>query len=313
MSTTAPASSAASAERAAGAVGAVGRVRAARLRLRRSGLVGVGWAAAGRDYNRLAARPRAAGRGRTGERHQPRSRPGRSACVRADAARRARRRLRGRGVQQLHAARAAQHHQDARRQPARRSAQHRRWPRTRSSMRPRSSRSSRTSTSTRSGSACARAGTARGTAPTARATCCCPRVAATGPGDVFGYLTGSFGEAEVYFDSSDGFDAATGTRRHRDAAGRCAHAHVVGVHRAGRVHADLRGQPARRRRRPALSGRQGDVHVRRRRPAAGGSDRSRPRARRPDRRPRARRDVLRSTTPKAAASARRASTPPATS
>jgi anchored repeat ABC transporter substrate-binding protein len=38
-------------------------------------------------------------------------------------------------------------------------------------------------------------------------------VAATGPGDVFAYLTGSFGDTDVYFDSSDGFDAANG---HRD-------------------------------------------------------------------------------------------------
>lgn len=37
-------------------------------------------------------------------------------------------------------------------------------------------------------------------------------VAASGPGDVFGYLTGSFGEPEVFFDSSDGFDAANGFR-----------------------------------------------------------------------------------------------------
>jgi anchored repeat ABC transporter substrate-binding protein len=35
---------------------------------------------------------------------------------------------------------------------------------------------------------------------------------ASGPGDVYGYLTGSFGETEVYFDSSDGFDAAGGLK-----------------------------------------------------------------------------------------------------
>jgi anchored repeat ABC transporter substrate-binding protein len=34
----------------------------------------------------------------------------------------------------------------------------------------------------------------------------------TGPGAVFGYLTGSFGDTDVYFDSSDGFDAGTGFR-----------------------------------------------------------------------------------------------------
>jgi anchored repeat ABC transporter substrate-binding protein len=32
----------------------------------------------------------------------------------------------------------------------------------------------------------------------------------TGPGDVYGYLTGTFGDTEVYFDSADGFDAADG-------------------------------------------------------------------------------------------------------
>jgi anchored repeat ABC transporter substrate-binding protein len=37
-------------------------------------------------------------------------------------------------------------------------------------------------------------------------------VAASGPGDVFGYLTGSFGEPEVFFDSRDGFDASDGFR-----------------------------------------------------------------------------------------------------
>lgn len=31
-----------------------------------------------------------------------------------------------------------------------------------------------------------------------------------GPGDLFAYLTGSFGDIEMYFDSSDGFDAASG-------------------------------------------------------------------------------------------------------
>jgi anchored repeat ABC transporter substrate-binding protein len=35
-------------------------------------------------------------------------------------------------------------------------------------------------------------------------------VAASGPGDLFGYLTGTFGETDRFFDSSDGFDAADG-------------------------------------------------------------------------------------------------------
>ncbi len=33
---------------------------------------------------------------------------------------------------------------------------------------------------------------------------------AAGPGDVYGFLTGTFGDAEVYFDTSNGFDAAGG-------------------------------------------------------------------------------------------------------
>ena len=36
--------------------------------------------------------------------------------------------------------------------------------------------------------------------------------AATGPGDVYAYLTGAFGDTDVYFDSSNGFDAANGYR-----------------------------------------------------------------------------------------------------
>ncbi|SER34394.1 anchored repeat ABC transporter, substrate-binding protein [Lentzea xinjiangensis] len=34
--------------------------------------------------------------------------------------------------------------------------------------------------------------------------------AASGPGNVYGYLTGSFGDADVYFDSSDGFNPGDG-------------------------------------------------------------------------------------------------------
>jgi anchored repeat ABC transporter substrate-binding protein len=36
--------------------------------------------------------------------------------------------------------------------------------------------------------------------------------AMSGPGEVFAYLTGTFGETDVYFDSSDGFDPADGYR-----------------------------------------------------------------------------------------------------
>lgn len=32
----------------------------------------------------------------------------------------------------------------------------------------------------------------------------------TGPGDVMGYLTGTFGDVDIYFDSSDGFDGSNG-------------------------------------------------------------------------------------------------------
>ncbi|MDR1431090.1 MAG: anchored repeat ABC transporter, substrate-binding protein, partial [Propionibacteriaceae bacterium] len=37
-------------------------------------------------------------------------------------------------------------------------------------------------------------------------------VDATGPGEVYAYLTGTFGDTDVYFDSSDGFDASNGYR-----------------------------------------------------------------------------------------------------
>ncbi|WP_244927942.1 anchored repeat ABC transporter, substrate-binding protein [Nocardioides sp. W7] len=36
--------------------------------------------------------------------------------------------------------------------------------------------------------------------------------AMTGPGDLHGYLTGSFGDPEIYYDSTDGFDASDGYR-----------------------------------------------------------------------------------------------------
>ncbi|MDR1512676.1 MAG: anchored repeat ABC transporter, substrate-binding protein, partial [Propionibacteriaceae bacterium] len=51
-------------------------------------------------------------------------------------------------------------------------------------------------------------------------------VAATGPGDVFAYLTGSFGDTEVYFDSSDGFDAADGYRDDTVSLPADAHTHL---------------------------------------------------------------------------------------
>ncbi|WP_293786363.1 anchored repeat ABC transporter, substrate-binding protein [uncultured Aeromicrobium sp.] len=52
---------------------------------------------------------------------------------------------------------------------------------------------------------------------------------ATGPGDVFGYLTGTFGETEVYFDSSDGFDAGNGYRDDTASLPTDAHTHMSWV------------------------------------------------------------------------------------
>ncbi|MDR1426951.1 MAG: anchored repeat ABC transporter, substrate-binding protein, partial [Bifidobacteriaceae bacterium] len=51
-------------------------------------------------------------------------------------------------------------------------------------------------------------------------------VAATGPGDVYAYLTGSFGNTEPYFDSSDGFDAADGYRYDTVSLPADAHTHL---------------------------------------------------------------------------------------
>lgn len=51
-------------------------------------------------------------------------------------------------------------------------------------------------------------------------------VAATGPGDVYAYLTGSFGNTDVYFDSSDGFDASNGYRDDTMSLPADAHTHL---------------------------------------------------------------------------------------
>jgi anchored repeat ABC transporter substrate-binding protein len=53
--------------------------------------------------------------------------------------------------------------------------------------------------------------------------------AASGPGEVYGYLTGSFGETEVYFDSSDGFDAASGFKDDTATLPADAHTHMSWV------------------------------------------------------------------------------------
>jgi anchored repeat ABC transporter substrate-binding protein len=52
-------------------------------------------------------------------------------------------------------------------------------------------------------------------------------VDATGPGDVFAYLTGSFGDTDVYFDSSDGFDAANGYKADTMSLPADAHTHLT--------------------------------------------------------------------------------------
>ena len=48
----------------------------------------------------------------------------------------------------------------------------------------------------------------------------------TGPGEAFAYLTGSFGDTDVYFDSSDGFDAASGYRADTMTLPADAHTHL---------------------------------------------------------------------------------------
>ncbi len=51
-------------------------------------------------------------------------------------------------------------------------------------------------------------------------------VSATGPGSIFAYLTGSFGNTERYIDSSDGFDAADGYRHDSVTLPADAHTHL---------------------------------------------------------------------------------------
>ncbi len=51
-------------------------------------------------------------------------------------------------------------------------------------------------------------------------------VAASGPGDVFAYLTGSFGDTDIYIDSADGFDAANGYRDDTMILPAAAHTHL---------------------------------------------------------------------------------------
>lgn len=74
----------------------------------------------------------------------------------------------------------------------------------------------------------------------------------TGPGEVFGYLTGSFGDVDVYFDSSDGFDAGTGYRDDTATLPLDAHTHMSwvftepGVYRltlSARLRVDQQSRP----------------------------------------------------------------------
>lgn len=51
----------------------------------------------------------------------------------------------------------------------------------------------------------------------------------TGPGDMYGYLTGTFGEPEVYFNSRDGFDAASGFKGDTATLPADAHTHMSWV------------------------------------------------------------------------------------
>ncbi len=54
-------------------------------------------------------------------------------------------------------------------------------------------------------------------------------VAASGPGTVYGYLTGTFGDTDVYFDSGDGFDAADGYEHDTATLPADAHTHMSWV------------------------------------------------------------------------------------
>ncbi|MGC7102726.1 anchored repeat ABC transporter, substrate-binding protein [Amycolatopsis lurida] len=74
----------------------------------------------------------------------------------------------------------------------------------------------------------------------------------TGPGAVFGYLTGSFGDTDVYFDSSDGFDPGDGFGDDTATLPANAHTHMSwvftqpGVYRltlAARLRVDQQAKP----------------------------------------------------------------------
>jgi anchored repeat ABC transporter substrate-binding protein len=60
--------------------------------------------------------------------------------------------------------------------------------------------------------------------------------AASGPGDVYGYLTGTFGEPDVSFDSSDGFDAGNGFKDDTARLPADAHTHMSWVFTAPGIY-----------------------------------------------------------------------------
>jgi len=63
---------------------------------------------------------------------------------------------------------------------------------------------------------------------------------ADGPGDLISYLTGSFGDTDIYFDSHDGFDAATGYRDDTATLPAQAHTHMSWAFtKPGVYHLDL--------------------------------------------------------------------------
>jgi len=66
---------------------------------------------------------------------------------------------------------------------------------------------------------------------------------AEGPGEIYAYLTGTFGDTDVYFDSSDGFDASNGYEDDTATLPADAHTHLSWAFtKPGVYHLTLRGQ-----------------------------------------------------------------------
>ncbi len=225
----------------------------------------------GADHHRDPPRPRRQRRRRPGPSDLPRPRRSRPALLRAVAARRPRRRLRRRRVQQLRCC--------SRSRPSSRrstptcptTSRTSRWPRAPSSTPPRSSRWSRTSSLDTIWLGMRVRGTRRrARRRPARRRCWLSATRVDGPGTLVAYLTESFGEPVFYVDSTDGFDAGDGYRDDTaDAAARRAHPHELGVHRTRASTGSTcgRGWPSTTDDRPIPLGER-DVHLRgRRRPA----------------------------------------------